>query len=679
MFSTLFSNHSTLRKIILLCLGVFILQSVPCYRSIAQFYNGSHTDFGKSRVQHRKFFWYFYRFREFNVYFYTGCKEPADYVVKTADSIISEMERFLDYTLDEKIFFIVFNNLRELQQSNIGFVTDQMYNTGGITRVVGTKIFLQHEGSYTNLREQIRSGIAETVINQMLMGGTIRDRLKSSTLLVLPEWYTKGLVSYAAKGWSTEMDNYIKDGVKSGKIRKFNNLSGADAILTGHAIWNYIAERYGHSVIPGILYMTKLSRNIESGFLYVLGTSLSTLTYDCLDYYLARADADDGNRSSPPTEPILVKSRQQTLYGNFRLNHDKKYAVYTSNNRGKFKLLLYDVNNNRSSVLFKGGYKREEIINDNYPVAAWHPSKNILTIFFEKKGRLWIRMIDPESEKNPVILTREMHQLNNIFDFSYHPDGNKLVMSAVKQSQNDIFVYGISSNNIEQVTDDIFDDRQPQFTSDGKKIIFSSNRSADTLYTLKTDHFSDSATFPVPNSNKDIFIYNSQSRSRMLGRLTGSHDIDESAPEEYSPGLYTYLSDRNGIVNRYLVKTDSVISHIDTIAHYRATLTTLPMTNYARNILDQNVPDGSNSITELIRHDDDFNFYIHEKRDASELSEIRAPETAYRRILEKETEKKRKAKEKSGREEEADPFKSLDILFMEDTSGTVEPEGKKSE
>ncbi|MDP4588688.1 MAG: hypothetical protein NWS86_10970, partial [Flavobacteriales bacterium] len=70
------------------------------------------------------------------------------------------------------------------------------------------------------------------------------------------------------------------DGVLNGAFENFNRLEGDEAAYAGYALWKYVADVYGENVLPNILYMTKISRNIESGFLFVLGTSLMSLNSD---------------------------------------------------------------------------------------------------------------------------------------------------------------------------------------------------------------------------------------------------------------------------------------------------------------------------------------------------------------------------------------------------------------
>ena len=109
----------------------------------SQFYNGSQVDFGKNRVQYNKDrLWFFYRFEKFNTYFYQGGDNLAYYTYRYANKQIQKMEEKLDYVLEEKAHFLIFQSLNELKESNIGLVSDEQYNVGGITHLVDNKIFI---------------------------------------------------------------------------------------------------------------------------------------------------------------------------------------------------------------------------------------------------------------------------------------------------------------------------------------------------------------------------------------------------------------------------------------------------------------------------------------------------------------------------------------------------------
>lgn len=561
----------------------------------AQFYNGSQQDFGKNRVQHREFIWSSYKLNRFDIYFYAGGMETAIYMANITDELIEETEDYFDYILEGKVQLILYNKLGDLKQSNIGFTSTEEYNVGGVTRIVGSKVFIYFDGDHNHLEQQIKAGIADVLISQMMYGGSWKDRVKNSTLLTLPEWYIEGLISFYSTGWNEDIQNKVKDGILSGRFEKFNRLSGRDAKHAGHSIWNFIVERYGESLIPSIIYMTKVSRNIESGMLFVLGSSLKNLTRDWLDYY---EDIYHGheNLSAPiHSKPLLKRSKTGRVYSQLKLSPDGKYAAFATNEFGRYKVWVYDFEKNRAKPIMRFGYKIDRMTDYSYPLLAWNPKSELLSIITEKKDKLLLTYYFTKNKKKN---TRPLHKFQKILDFSYSDDGKKFIMSAVNNGQSDIYVYHISKNTHEQITADIYDDFQPRFINNSADIIFSSNRTIDTLY---FSNMSEKVHFPITlGKNRDLFLYDYTNKSNILKRVTKTPSLDEAQPIQYEDNHISYLVDESGIRNRYLVEFDSVISHIDTIAHYRFVSSTTQITNYKRSIIEHDADLQSKKKAEII-------------------------------------------------------------------------------
>ena len=75
----------------------------------AQFYNGLQNDFGKNRVQYKQRDWQFYRFDKYDVYFYQNGKELANFVSESINRNINALETTLDFMLEDRIEFVVYN------------------------------------------------------------------------------------------------------------------------------------------------------------------------------------------------------------------------------------------------------------------------------------------------------------------------------------------------------------------------------------------------------------------------------------------------------------------------------------------------------------------------------------------------------------------------------------------
>ncbi|HSY75327.1 MAG TPA: hypothetical protein VK890_00635, partial [Bacteroidia bacterium] len=94
-----------------------------------------------------------------------------------------------------------------------------------------------------------------------------------------------------------------------------------------------------------------------------------------------------------------------------------------------------------------------------------------------------------------------------------------------------------------------------------------------------------------------------------LRRITNTPDIDETSPMGYGNNYVSYLSNETGIVNRYIASVDSTISFVDTAAHYRYIVHSYPITDYARNIVEQDITNTLKNSTQIIYYKGKYFMY----------------------------------------------------------------------
>ncbi len=671
------SKKLTIGFIILLC--IFANSS----KVFAQFYTGSQMDFGKNRMKYENFFWTYYAYDRYDVYFYEEGKDLANYVSKSAKKQIASIEKLFDYSVDDHFQFIVFNKQSDFKQSNIGFSADEQYNIGGVTRIAGTKIILYYEGDHAKLDAQIREGIAQVVIDEMMYGGSLRQMLKNNTLLNLPDWYLKGLISYVSTDWNSDIDNKVKDGILTGKFDNINRLTGNDAVYAGHAMWKHIANNYGEAVISNLLYMTKVSRNIDNSSVFVLGMSMSTLWDECLSTFTNRYNEPDFTKTLPQQPPVLYRPKSSRVYGQAKISPDGNKIIYTTNEMGQNKIWLFDIKTREAKRILKSGQKLDRINDYSYPLLAWHPSGKLFSYIIERKG--FLVMVTYELETGSTS-ERNITGFEKILDYSYSDDGKKLVMSAVQKGQTDIFIFTASSSAYYQITKDIYDDLTPRFVHGSKEIVFSSNRPDDTLF------FDPKHKYEDAQPRKDLFAFDNVNKSRVLKRITNTPSVDESYPADYDSTHISYLSDFNGIRNRFIARFDSVIAYVDTSTHYRTVITSFPITNYSRNILEQDVNMKANMLSEIIFQNGKYRMYVSPLVSPEKLAPINLINTSYRdykNLIEKKEKNEIEEKEKKinltpsieGVKEvvnNPEPVKK-DSLQIDIKNYTFENEQKKSE
>jgi len=620
-----------LRPSSLVLLSFILLSFIPSTLN-AQFYNGSQLTFGKNRVQYNDFFWTYFRFEKFDTYFYLNGRELAEYTAEYADQNIRKIELMLQSGLEDKIQFIIFNNLSDLKQSNIGLYGDwDTYNTGGVTRIIGGRVLLYFDGNYDHFEQQIRGGIATVILNQMMYGTGIGAQIKNNALFTMPEWYMGGLTSFIASGWDTEVDNIVRDAVLNGRYKKFNRLTGKEAVWAGHSLWHYISVRYGESAIPNIVYMARISRNIEKGFLYVLGLPYKTLLTDWLNYYTTLYAGQDAGRTDPDGQQLNRKNRPERVYRQLKMSPDGRFFAYVTHELGIYKVFLTDTETGKKRRIFRGGYRLADHSDYSFPVLSWHPTSRILAILTERKGEDWLYFYDVEERRKEY---QVLYNFQKILDISYSDDGRLLALSAVQKGQSDIFVYDIAAGSHEQLTNDIFDDFSPRFLPGSEEIIFSSNRISDTI------RFYEQVDINKLTFNNDIFIYRFRSHSPVLKRITHTPLADEIQPFPYADRYLCYLSDANGIYNRYVARFDSVISFIDTTTHYRYFTQAFPVTNYKRSIVEHDVSVPAARIGEVLQGAQNSRMYLMDLVRPQYLREVSLEPTSFmaRKLREAEIE-----------------------------------------
>jgi hypothetical protein len=547
--------------------------------------------FGKNRVQYFNHYWSFYRFDNFDCYFNEYGSDLAQFTADYAQKKLEEIQNYFDYTIDKRLIFIINKKYAEYKQSNIGLVTfeEDSYNTGGFNRIIKNKAMLYYEGDHIAYQKQIACAITEVIINEMLYNADLKDRISSSSVINMPDWFLKGLISYVGYGWDYKAENMLKDGIKSGKYKKINNLEYDDAVYAGQSFWRFIGRVYGDAIIPNIIYLTKIYKNVDDGFLYVLGKDLKDLLKEWKEFYKKEYSDDKGLPADD--KDVIRKSKKDQIYQQVKVSPDGKYIAYITNDWGRKRIWLYDQSTGKQKIIFRKEPKVEQVTDNTYPVLAWHPSGKIITFINDEKADLvmyFYRVNEKKTEK------RNLLYFDKVLDFSYSPEGSRLVFSAVKDGITDIYIHTIASGTNEQITRDVADDINPSFLKDSPdKILFSSNRLSDTLKNTANPFEHVSLTF-------DLFTYNISGKSNLLTRLSEGRYTDRFHASDIGKNSFSYIGDANGTYNRYLAKFDSSISFIDTATHFRYFIQSLPVTNYDRNILEQSVVNGSDTYGEMV-------------------------------------------------------------------------------
>ncbi len=523
----------------------------------------SSVEFGKNRVQHKKFTWRYYQTRNFNSYFSQGGLSLGKIVAQVAEEELPQLEEFVEYGLQRRSNIVVYNSFTDLQQSNIGIGIDWQ-NTGGVTKLVNNKMIVYYDANHNNLRKQVRQGIARILVENLLFGDDLGEFAGNQALLDLPKWLTDGYISYAAENWSPELDDKLKSAILSGKYRTFYQFAFKEPELAGHAFWHFIAQNYRRDNVTYLLYLSRIYKSLNSASMKVTRKKFKDLLAEFMEKEAEKYQNDlRGRRNQPKGTAVAVEELKNGRdFYRFQANPIPRNNTYAmvKYQKGIYCVLLEDLSDKRKILLKAGIRNNQAELNPHYPLMAWDPKGSKLLVIYSEAGKIRMFMYDvvKRIKTNKQELPADFQIVQ---DAKFMLDNNTLVISAVKNGQSDIFVYKINEQTTQQITNDTYDDLDPSFVAFPNKsgIIFSSNRPSgdapkgDTVIPSRY-HFN---IFLVDNWNRSEY--------RQISQLSKLKYGQARSPLQYNVNHFTFISDENGIGNRYAGFFSTKRAGLDTI------------------------------------------------------------------------------------------------------------------
>ena len=621
-------------KVLLTVLVIYI--SVP---TIAQVVNA--VEFGKNRVQFKKFKWQYYQSTNFNTYFNQNGQELAKFILQVAEEELPDIEAFTEYSMQRRANIVVYNEFADLQQSNIGMGIDWQ-NTGGATKLVNNKMVVYFNGDHASLRRQIRQGIARIITDNVLFGEDLGEFAGNQALLDLPLWLTNGYVDFAAENWNTALDDELKSVILDGKYRKFYQFAFEKPRLAGHAFWYYIEENYKKENVTYLLYLARVYKNLNRASMQVCKKKFKDVLADFMEFESEKYENDISRRKAYPKgqsiESFDVTTRKDFYRINVNPNKKNNSFALVEFNKGIVQLKLYE--DFDESVILKYGirsYMNET--NPDYPLLAWDPKGTRLTVIYHEEGRTKLFVYDLVTRiKYPKLDITD--QFQQIQDVKYMIDSRTLLLTATKNGHTDIFTFNLENEKVQQITDDVYDDLDASFVSfPGKTgIIFASNRPGPTARGGDT---------ALPSHNRyNVFLitnFGGKPELNQISQLSNLRYGNARYPTPYNDNHFTFISDENGIGNRYAgffttkaagVDTlvligedilrnpsakdvDSVLKvykkeDVDSIAVVmvsKDSAYTFPLTNYETSVAESRIAGENNQVSEVTRQGNEKTLY----------------------------------------------------------------------
>ncbi|MFT4154262.1 hypothetical protein [Parafilimonas sp.] len=622
------------------------------------------VEFGKNRIQYKKFSWKFYQSPNFNIYYNEGGLELAKFVVQLAEEELDSIENEVDYSLQRRATIVIYNNYDDYKTSNIGLGIDWQ-NAGGLTTLVNNKIPLYFDGNHNTFRLKVRQAIARILTDNILFGASVGEFASNQALLDLPKWLTDGYVDYVAEHWSIERDDELKNVILSGDYNNFYQFAFDKPLLAGHAFWYYIARKYKPQNVTYFLYLARLYKSLNAASTRIAKKKFKYVLADFMEEEQQRYVEDIKQRRNAPRGKLaVVEDLYKSDFYHFAANPNPKnnsYAVVQFT-KGKYRVKYFNNFYEEKTLLDYGVRTIVGDMNPNMPILAWDGKGSRLLCIYTKEGKTYMFVYDVIA--NIKRFQQEIEGFNQVLDAGFIFDANTLLLSAVNNGHSDIYTYRIDNGKIKQITNDVYDDLDPTFVAFPGRlgIIFASNRPG--INAPNTDTV-------LPSRNHfNIFLadINNNSEFRQITQLTNMKYGDARYPMQYNQNHFTFVSDENGINNRWAGFFTTQTGGLDTLYYigddvlrnpdakemdsalhawqkagpdsisyfkvYQDSTYTFPITNYQSSLQETKVAGNNDQVSE-VRQEGEYKFLYKLRVDSIALRKrnINARPTDYIRRM----------------------------------------------
>ena len=566
--------------------------------------------YGQNRVQLRKFDWKFFDTKHFRVYHYDKAgHQLSRYVSEEAENNITTIEKKLGGQFPKRFNIILYNSYEDYRQTNIGLKNESQLSENskaGSLNLVGDKLVVYFTGEHSGLRHQIRSGMARVVMQRMIFGDNFKKVVKNALLLNLPDWVTDGYIAYLVDGWDAQANGDWKSLLAARPNTGFYELAEQYPELSGKAFWKFVSSQYGDRKVKNLLYSMQLKTSLNSAMKDSLNLGMKvTKAYDsCIKFYKNVYATDARNQESPDSTKGLISlkiPKDNTEIKNIRVSPRGSDISYVSWKDGHYTVYSQKTSGEQErSVLLEGGQKDlTEQTDPNYPMMTWSNTGYKMAILYKSGPVLLLRVYNSLKGKieNYVIPQK---RFDRVLGMTFTDDDDRIVFSAIKKSQTDLFMFTIKGAKITNITDDAWDDFSPVFVSGGSRtgILFLSNRTVPNMDVPLVVN-------ELPSGPMNIFFYNTKTNRKELLQCTAVKSGNVTQPIQYGLDNFAYLYDGNGINNKYVVL-------FARDRHNGDSAYSVAITNYSSSIISHQYNPASDEVADVVGDRDQYKVYFHE-------------------------------------------------------------------
>jgi Tol biopolymer transport system component len=500
--------------------------------------------FGRNKVQYTNFDFKVIQTEHFDVYFYERERVAAMDAARMAERSYARLSKVLNHEFRERKPIILYASHSDFMQTNATQVGGE--GTGGVTDFARNRAVMPFTGSYSDFEHVLMHEMVHQFQYDVWSRGRAGAGFATLVAIAPPLWFAEGMAEYLSTGpINAETAMWLRDASLEGKLPTIDQMTVDPyeffPYRFGHALWSYVAERWGDEAVGAILKAT-LAGGVEPAFRRTIGLTVDQLSEQWRDAVQKRYLPEIGARArarAVADELLTEKRSDGTLHLAPALSPDGSQVAYFSE-KDFYSVDMYLADGVTGEVkrrILKSGissnYETYRFINSQ---ANWSPDGKYLAFAAKRGPRDDILIVDVERNKE---VKRIQVKLSGVTTPSWSPDGKQIVFTGYEGGLSDLYVVNRDGSGLRQLTEDKYADLHPVWSPDGKSIAFATDRGPGTDF--RTLGF----------GNFRIAVYELATGSvRVLERMENGKNVSP----QWSPDgrSLAFVSDRNGVSNIFL-------------------------------------------------------------------------------------------------------------------------------
>jgi len=430
--------------------------------------------FGRNKPSYQTFKYQIKQTPHFEIYHYL----TNDTVIKYFAGWTEEWYRFHQVifkdTFKTRNPLILYANHADFQQTNaISSIISE--GTGGVTESLKNRVILPFAPTLYQTDHVLGHELVHAFQYHKLLKP---DSAKYYNINNLPLWMVEGMAEYLSIGSvDANTSMWMRDALIQKKFPSINDLNNTSEYFPyryGQALWAFIGKTWGDSIILPLFEKTAqfgLDRAIDSLFHFNEKT-LSGMWKTATENHYGKLMKDTTYKVIG--KQIISKKNAGSTNVSPSLSPDGKYiAFFSEKNVFTLDLYLADAQNGKIIKKLWSVNRNQEIDDFSFIESGgtWSPDSKQFAFVVYSKGRQKLAIVDVHKAKMKLL---EIKGLNSFSNPEWSPDGRYIVVTGLVNGIGDLYLYEVKSGKTEKLTHDLFSNIHASWSSDGKKIVYSS-------------------------------------------------------------------------------------------------------------------------------------------------------------------------------------------------------------